>query len=260
MSAGSPVFVTSRDNALLKDLRKLSQDSSAYRKQGRVWLEGDHLCRAALARGLRPSIALFCESYWPLAPADCVQSAIKTIVIPDVLMADISALESPARMGFVLDLPPAYAMAPGAASLILDRVQDAGNVGSMLRSAAAFGFSQVLALKGTAALWSPKVLRAGMGAHFALNMIEGLSPEHLQALTVPVIVTSSHQGVFLHQQDLPTPCAWAMGHEGQGVGEALMARAALKVRIGQPGGEESLNVAAAAAICLYASSTMMQTR
>ncbi|MFN3570107.1 MAG: TrmH family RNA methyltransferase [Polaromonas sp.] len=260
MSAGAPVLVTSRDNTLLKDLRRLSQDNTAYRKQGRVWLEGDHLCRAALARGQKPAVAVFCESFWPLAPAEWAQAAIKTIVIPDLLMADISGLESPARMGFVLDLPAPATLAPGAASLILDRVQDAGNVGSMLRSAAAFGFSQVLALKGTAALWSPKVLRAGMGAHFALQLMEGLAPEDLDALTVPLLVTSSHHGEFLHQQALPMPCAWAMGHEGQGVSDALMDRAGLKVRIDQPGGEESLNVAAAAAICLYASSLAVTRR
>lgn len=260
MSAGAPVLVTSRDNTLLKDLRRLSQDNTAYRKQGRVWLEGDHLCRAALARGQKPAVAVFCESFWPLAPAEWAQAAIKTIVIPDLLMAGISGLESPARMGFVLDLPAPATLAPGAASLILDRVQDAGNVGSMLRSAAAFGFSQVLALKGTAALWSPKVLRAGMGAHFALQLMEGLAPEDLDALTVPLLVTSSHHGEFLHQQALPMPCAWAMGHEGQGVSDALMGRAGLKVRIDQPGGEESLNVAAAAAICLYASSLAVTRR
>jgi TrmH family RNA methyltransferase len=133
-------------------------------------------------------------------------------------------------------------------------VQDAGNVGSMLRSASAFGFSQVIALRGTAALWSSKVLRAGMGAHFGLQLLEGVEPQALDGLTVPIIVTSSHHGAFLHQQTLPMSCAWAMGHEGQGVSDDLMARASLKVRIAQPGGEESLNVAAAAAICLYASS------
>ncbi|OOG37937.1 RNA methyltransferase [Polaromonas sp. A23] len=260
MSAASaaPVFVTSRDNALVKELRRLSQDSTAYRKQGRVWLEGDHLCRAALARGLKPQIAVFSESFWPVAPVEWAQSAIKTIVISDALLPDISGLESPARMGFVLDLPAPAALLPGAASLILDRVQDAGNVGSMLRSAAAFGFSQVIALKGTAALWSPKVLRAGMGAHFSLQLLEAVEPQALDALTVPILVTSSHDGGSLHQQSLPMPCAWAMGHEGQGVGDELMARARLKVRIDQPGGEESLNVAAAAAICLYASSLATQ--
>ena len=253
-ASAAPVFVTSRDNALIKELRKLSQDSTAYRKQGRVWLEGDHLCRAALARGLKPQIAVFSESFWPAAPAEWAQSAIKTIVIADALLPDISGLESPARMGFVLDLPAPAALLPGAASLILDRVQDAGNVGSMLRSAAAFGFSQVIALKGTAALWSPKVLRAGMGAHFSLQLLEAVEPRALDALAVPILVTSSHHGGFLHQQSLPMPCAWAMGHEGQGVSDDLVARARLKVRIDQPGGEESLNVAAAAAICLYASS------
>jgi len=252
-SSAGATHITSRDNPLIKDLRKLSQDSAAYRKQGRVWLEGDHLCRAALARGLKPALAVFAESYWPAAPAEWARAAGKSIVVSDALLPEISGLESPARMGFVLDLPAATGLRPGVASVILDRVQDAGNVGSILRSAAAFGFSQVIALKGTAALWSPKVLRAGMGAHFALQLVEGLEPGALEALTVPIVVTSSHHGSFLHQQKLPMPCAWAMGHEGQGVGEDLMARAALKVRIDQPGGEESLNVAAAAAICLYAS-------
>ena len=249
--------VSSRDNALIKELRKLSHDSTAYRKQGRVWLEGDHLCRAALLHGLKPSIAVFSESFWPLVQAEWAQVAIKNIVIPDALLPEISGLESPARMGFVMELPVAPTLQPDAASVILDRVQDAGNVGSILRSAAAFGFGQIIALKGTAALWSPKVLRAGMGAHFALRLVEGLEPATLAALTVPLVVTSSHEGSFLHQQKLPMPCAWAMGHEGQGISEDLMARASLKVRIDQPGGEESLNVAAAAAICLHASALGM---
>ena len=178
---------------------------------------------------------------------------MKNIVITDALMLDISGLESPARMGFVLDLPALPTLQTSVASVILDRLQDAGNVGSILRSAAAFGFSQVIALKGCAALWSPKVLRAGMGAHFALRLVEGVEPEALAALTVPIVVTSSHHGSMLNQQSIPMPCAWAMGHEGQGVSDELMARASLKVRIDQPGGEESLNVAAAAEICFYAS-------
>jgi TrmH family RNA methyltransferase len=257
LSAGlpaAPVFVSSRDNALVKDLRRLSQDSTAYRKQGRLWLEGDHLCRAVLARGLKPSLGVFSESFWPQAPAQWAQAAVKNIVLADALLPEISALESPAHMGFVLDLPAQADLLPDQATVILDRVQDAGNVGSILRSAAAFGFGQVIALKGTAALWSPKVLRAGMGAHFGLRLLEGSMPAALDALRVPVIVTSSHHGSFLHQQPIPMPCAWAMGHEGQGVSEELMARASLTVRIAQPGGEESLNVAAAAAVCLYASS------
>ena len=250
----SPTLITSAANPLIAELRKLASNSTAYRKQGRVWLEGDHLCRAALQRGHTPQLALFCQSFWPVAQSIWAQAAPKNIVVPDALFAQISGLESPARMGFVLSVPEAAALQPVAATVILDRVQDAGNVGSILRSAAAFGFAQVIALKGTAALWSPKVLRAGMGAHFALQLLEGIEPGLLDALQTPLVVTSSHEGAVLGTTRLPSPCAWVMGHEGQGVSAALMGMAACMVRIGQPGGEESLNVAAAAAICLHASS------
>ncbi|MDP2371232.1 TrmH family RNA methyltransferase [Rhodoferax sp.] len=263
MTETGPVHIRSRDNAWLKDLRRLTQDSNAYRKQGRVWLEGDHLCRAALQRGVQPQVAVFAESYFATALAQWAHGASKVVVVEDRLFADISALGSPAQVGFVLELaslsPELACIERHGASVILDRVQDAGNVGSILRSASAFGFKQVLALKGTAALWSPKVLRAGMGAHFGLQLFEGLDVGELDRLDVPLITTSSHQGAFLHRHSLPMPCAWALGHEGQGVSEAVAARSALKVRIAQPGGEESLNVAAAAAICLHASSVAVPT-
>jgi RNA methyltransferase, TrmH family len=252
-----PSVITSRENPLLKELRKLSTDNTAYRKAGRFWVEGDHLCSAALQRGVRPAIGVFSESFWPLAPVEYARAAIKNIVISDALFREISGLESPSRVGFVVDLPAQEGVQAGVASVILDRVQDAGNVGSILRSAGAFGFRQVLALKGTAALWSPKVLRAGMGAHFGLALVEGLELSDLDTLNVPLVVTSSHQGDLVQNLALPHPCAWAMGHEGQGVSAELVARATLFARIGQPGGEESLNVAAAAAICLHASSLKM---
>ncbi|WP_296508648.1 RNA methyltransferase [Rhodoferax sp.] len=249
-----PVFISSRENSFLKELKKLTADNTAYRKAGRFWIEGDHLCSAALTRGVGPAVMVVSESFWPSAPAEYAQAAIKIIVIPDALFREISSLESPARVGFLINLPPVAAIDPQAATVILDRVQDAGNVGSILRSAGAFGFRQVLALKGAAALWSPKVLRAGMGAHFGLQLLEGLELADLEVLQVPLVVTSSHQGDLVQRLELPHPCAWAMGHEGQGVSDALMARATVFARIGQPGGEESLNVAAAAAICLHASS------
>ena len=156
-------------------------------------------------------------------------------------------------MGYVLPWHADTDVLSGVATVVLDRVQDAGNVGSILRSASAFGFRQVVALKGAAALWSQKVLRAGMGAHFGLHLVEGASVEQVQALQLPLITTSSHQGALIQNTQLPWPCAWAMGHEGQGVSEVLQSMSSLSVRIGQPGGEESLNVAAAAAICLHAS-------
>jgi RNA methyltransferase, TrmH family len=112
-------------------------------------------------------------------------------------------------------------------------------------------------LKGCAALWSPKVIRSAMGAHFSLALHEGVDVEALDALTIALAVTSLRQGEDVQQLSqagrLPKPIAWVFGHEGQGVSEALLGRAGVHVRIRQPGGQESLNVAAAAAICLYQS-------
>lgn len=249
-----PQVISSRDNPLLQRLRKLVRDPAAYRKDGAVWLEGEHLCGALRARGLRPAQALIAESAWQrpdLRELACW--APRIALVPDTLFDGISALDSPARIGFVLATPATPAIEPLACSVVLDRVQDAGNVGSILRSASAFGFAQVLALQGTALLWSPKVLRAGMGAHFGLRLIEGLRPADLQALTLPLVGTSLQADTWLHRASLPHPCAWVFGHEGQGLDAALLARCAQAVRIAQPGGEESLNVAAAAAVCLHES-------
>lgn len=252
--------ITSRENPLVKALRRLAQESSAYRKFGQFWLEGDHLCRAALARGVRPLRLVLAQSWAEAVEAEeWLGLDVPVTVLSDALFASISGLQSPARMGFVISHKPIQSIAPGLPTVVLDRLQDAGNVGAILRCASAFGFGQVLALQGSAALWSHKVLRSAMGAHFGLRLIEGLQESDLQALTVPLLTTSSHSGPFLHdlqrQGRLPHLCAWVMGHEGQGVRESLVQRSSLQVRIAQPGGEESLNVASAAAICLHASAT-----
>jgi RNA methyltransferase, TrmH family len=246
--------IGSRDNALLVRLRRLAQDGTAYRRVGQAWLEGDHLCSAYMQRGGRAAQALFTDEAWQQPALRALAAgAARVALVPASLFAGISSLPSPALMGFLVDLPAGTALLPSAPTLVLDRVQDAGNVGSMLRSAAAFGLQQVVALKGTAALWSPKVLRAGMGAHFGLALIDGAEPALLDHLAVPLVATSSHVGAELPQAPLPWPCAWVLGHEGQGVHATLLARCALTVRIPQPGGEESLNVAGAAAVCLYES-------
>ena len=248
------LHITSRDNPALLRLRKLSSDSHAYRKTGSVWLEGDHLARAALQRGYAPTLAVVTESgYADPVLQQLADAAPRVLVVPEVLFKGLSGLESPAQIGFEMPHDGHAALRAGVDTVVLDRLQDAGNVGTILRSAAAMGFRQIAALKGTAALWSPKVLRAGMGAHFGLHLVEGLNPADLDALQVPLVATSSHAEQMLHVVTLPTPCAWVMGHEGQGVQPELMQRCALTVGIPQPGGEESLNVGSAAAVCLYES-------
>ena len=246
--------ITSRDNPLLVRLRKLVADPAGYRRAGEVWIEGEHLCAAYAKRGGAASHAVITESAWQVATLRALaNNASSVAIVPDALMAGLSALDSPPPMGFAVPWSASELIQATAPSVVLDRLQDAGNVGTILRSAAAFGFTQVLALKGTAALWSAKVLRAGMGAHFGLHLVEGLDVQALDALQLPLVATSSHAAPALHELTLPWPCAWVMGHEGQGVSAALQTRCSLTVRIPQPGGEESLNVAAAAAVCFYES-------
>lgn len=96
------ITITSRDNGFIKDLKRLAREASAYRRLGYVWLEGDHLCRAALTRGLRADTAVFSDSYWSETSKEWAQTASKVVILPDALFAEISALESPAKMGFIL--------------------------------------------------------------------------------------------------------------------------------------------------------------
>jgi TrmH family RNA methyltransferase len=247
------VSISSRDNPLLVRLRKLVRSPGAYRREGHVFIEGEHLCAAWRTRRGAPAQALVSDAAWA-APGlrDLALSAAEVVRVSDALFAGVSALESPSGLGFLVDAPASSALDAAAPSVVLDRLQDAGNVGSILRSAAAMGFTQVIALEGTAALWSPKVLRAGMGAHFGLHLVDGASEATLAALGVPLLAASSHAPHALDEAVLPFPCAWVFGHEGQGIGESLLARCARVLRIPQPGGQESLNVAAAAAVCLYA--------
>jgi TrmH family RNA methyltransferase len=271
--------ITSRDNPLLRRLRHLLSNPTSYRKEGEICIEGEHLCSAYLARGHRPSVAVFSESAWQRLPLrELAEGAGEVQWVADRLLAQISSLPSPAGVFFVAAVPDHAVPDLFASAVLLDRVQDPGNVGSILRSASALGVRQVWTTSGTAALWSPKVLRAGMGAHFGLNLCEAVEVQALttrphraaEASSVPEaavvsglpkaecepavwVATSPHANAVLGQVDLPAPCVWVLGHEGQGVAPAIMQRCQLTVRIPQPGGEESLNVAAAAAICLYES-------
>ena len=130
-------------------------------------------------------------------------------------------------------------------------MQDPGNVGTLLRSAAAAGIDQVICTKGSASLWSPRVLRAGMGAHFSLQTFENIALEDLlPQFKIPVYVTSSHRSSSLYSKDLRKACVWILGNEGQGVSDYALQHAEA-VTIPQPGGQESLNVAIAGSICFF---------
>jgi TrmH family RNA methyltransferase len=244
--------VTARDNPTLVRVRKL-QRGGAYRRAGEIWLEGEHLCNALRTHGRPAQHALISDSAWARPSLrELAQWAPRVTRLSDALFSTVSELPSPAGIGLLVEAPPLPVLQPAVPTVVLDRLQDAGNVGSILRSAAAFGFGQVIALEGTAALWSPKVLRAGMGAHFGLSLLEGLQASFLDAMKITLLAADAHAARPLHESALPWPCAWVFGHEGQGLNGEVASRCGLALRIEQPGGQESLNVAAAAAICLYA--------
>ena len=257
----APERVTSAANPLVLRIRRLSRDGGAYRRLGQIWIEGEHLCAAAATRGRSAAVAVVNETAWDnRARRELAAHADRVVLLPDSLHLQLSALESPSDIGFVIDMDDNVAADRAMPSVVLDRLQDAGNVGSILRSASALGVSQVLAIKGTAALWSGKVLRAGMGAHFGLRLVEGLDESAVLALKLGLVITSSHAALSLPEARLPSPCAWVFGHEGQGVSAVLEQASLLRVRIPQPGGEESMNVAAAAAICLYEANRQIQAQ
>ena len=148
--------------------------------------------------------------------AALAEASAATVVVADAAMAELSALETPAPIAFVVPLPAAPAIRADAPSVVLDRVQDAGNVGSILRSAAAFGFSQVIALEGTASLWSPKVLRAGMGAHFGLALIENGQAEAARRADAAADRHQLARRGDARRAAIDGPCAWVFGNEGRG--------------------------------------------
>ncbi|GGC91094.1 TrmH family RNA methyltransferase [Undibacterium terreum] len=250
--------ITSRDNPLYKELRHLATSSQARRKAERTLLDGVHLCEAYLQHGGVPQLCVVAESclaHHEVDPllARCAASGTQTICLPDVLYNALSQVEHGVGLMFIIATPnPALPKSVDQSSVVLDNLQDPGNLGSILRSAAAAGIKNIFCSSGTVFSWSPKVMRSGMGAHFLLNIYENVHLEELlKDVRIPVLATSSHAAETIYQVDLNQPVVWLFGHEGQGVAPELMDLATHNVTIPQRGEIESLNVAASAAICFF---------
>ena len=250
--------ITSSANPLYKELKHLATNAHARRKAGRSLLDGIHLCEAYLQHVGLPAMCVVSQSaleHHEAAPliAQCQAGAVAGIVLPDSQYQALSQVEHGVGLLFVIETP--HVVVPAAltqSAVLLDNLQDPGNLGSILRSAAAAGIKQIYCSEGTASAWSPKVLRAGMGAHFILEIFEGVDLAALMASAqVPVLATSSYATQSIYQADLSGALAWLFGHEGQGVAEDLLQLASQQVVIPHRGQMESLNVAAAAAVCFF---------
>ena len=276
--------ISSRENP---DYKMLLRTAAGRREPGersgdtlRIALEGVHLCQSWLEQVGQPELAFFdagragtgdidgaphagFSGAAPVAAPQAAPTELDTLLraveptrlrlCTPALLRAASQVAHGQGVIFVGRAPrPTPPPRIATTCLWLDRVQDPGNFGTLLRTAAAAGIGHVYASKGCVAAWSPKVLRSAQGAHFALRIFEDQDLAALRArLDIPLVVTALEDAVTLHDTRLPAAAAWVFGNEGQGVAPALMAQADLRVRIAQSPAVESLNVAVAAGICLF---------
>jgi TrmH family RNA methyltransferase len=250
--------VSSRDNPRLVEAARLIASSRDRRKSGKCVLEGEHLVGVYLDRVGAPQTLLVVDD----RAADARIARLVARVPPrDVLLvrgplfADVSSMPADVGVLAVIATPAPALPAPSRYHLLLDDLQDPGNVGTILRTAAAAGVEQVLLSKHCAFAWSPKALRAAQGAHFLTTIVEDVDlPAWASAFRAKggqVIATAIGGAIDLYEAALREPWAVAVGNEGAGLSPALVARADTTLAIPMPGGMESLNAAAAAAVVLF---------
>jgi TrmH family RNA methyltransferase len=247
--------IISRDNPTYKQMKKLAGSARERRKYERTLLDGVHLIEACLDAGLMPETVAVSESGLGNAEISSLLMRVEAsqkIMLPDALFAEISPVETPAGILAVIRISYRNLPANPDFCLLLEDVQDPGNLGTILRSAAAAGVDVVWLSPGCCDAWSPKVLRAGMGAHFALVIEEGANLlEKVAGFPGLTVATSLSASCSLYELDLTGPVALMAGNEGFGLSVDLLAVANTQIRIPMPGHIESLNVAAATAICLF---------
>lgn len=250
-------IISSRDNAQIKHLHALANSGRERRKAGETLLDGAHLLAAALDAGLTPKALVVSESGQRKPElVRLLQRAfgVPVLGLPDALFAHVSPVDTPSGLLTLIDTPQTEAPPCFAGSvLLLESVQDAGNLGTILRTAAAAGISHALLTEGCAQAWSPRVLRAGMGAHFAMEIVERVEAgEMVSRFGGQVLATGlGHGARSIFELDLGSPVMWLFGAEGSGLSEEVQQLATVRVSIPMPGHVESLNVAAAAAICMF---------
>ncbi len=280
--------IESRHNAAFKLLKDLTAGGRVRRPHHAAWLEGSRLCQsyvqsrheavqATVAEVLRaneidaPILVVSTNHRLDAIDAAILKACAATWLLDAKLFAEISQVETSTGWGLVVPVPDTLDSTGSAPQtpaerrftpkrsdvVVLDRLQDPGNAGTILRSAAASGVAEIWSMTGTVDLWSPKVLRSAMGAHFVLNIIEQMPTDSVvlraQDSGLSLLATANApDATSLYADDLclDQPVAWIFGQEGDGVCTTLLARSQMVV-IPQSAKVESLNVAAAASVCLF---------
>jgi RNA methyltransferase, TrmH family len=246
--------ITSKDNAVYKSIRRLARSSHARREEGRILLDGVHLVRAYLKRfgPLRVEVVTKRSAMEHREIKELTEQTT-SLTMSDSLFDQLAPVASPVGILAVAPLPTVSSVSEGQAfQVVLDGVQDPGNVGAILRSAAAAGARMAHLSPDCADPWSPKSLRGGMGAQFLLA-IQRHDSLTAMAISLPatLVACAPESPVSVFDADLRGDVAFVIGGEGAGVSRELIARAQQRIRIPMRPGIESLNVGAAAAVCFY---------
>ena len=249
-------LIQSRDNPFFKELVKLDGSARNRGRAGQTLLDGAHLLAAYLDAGYRPRHILLNAAALQdgeIAGLRARISEVPVTQLDDKLYAQLSELKTPTGLLALIDLPqPDVPAATSRFALLLEDIQDPGNLGSMLRSAGAAGCDAVFLSPACVDAWSPKVLRASMGGHFCLSIHEQQDLLKVAGeFSGMRLATTLHATHGLYECDLQGNVAFMMGNEGAGLSDALLACATHKITIPMPGKIESLNAAAATAICLF---------
>jgi len=255
MSATLPIV--SSANPRFRRLLELCSRPGARREAGLAVIEGEHLLAAWLEHAPAALAELYlCQGVDPAEPVRRAldRSSVERFELAELLFRRASLLEHSSGPIALVHVPAEVdRVALDGDAVYLDRIQDPGNAGTILRSAAAFGIGAVIAGPGTVDLWSPKVLRAGMGAHPLLDIAQAVPLERLMAdARVPLCATSSHAGLSIVDANLSEPRIWLFGSEGAGLDPAAIDASRVQwLCIEQRPAMESLNVGVAASICLH---------
>ncbi len=252
-------IISSTQNPSVKHLRKLWSSASYRRARQQTLAHGTHLTQSYLVSGQSPASYIVAES---ALQNQEIQSLVQQLdalkvsqaILTDSLYESLSDVHARVGISLVVSIPVYDATQLTGDSILLDDIQDPGNIGTILRTAAAAGSTSIYCSQGCTSLWSPKALRAGMGAQFSLALYEQCDLERLVSTSnIATYVTSlTEPSVSLYDLDLTHQSVWIFGNEGQGTSPRLQQLATQRVTIPQAAtAVESLNVAASAAVCLF---------
>jgi RNA methyltransferase, TrmH family len=248
--------ISSRDNALYKRLLRLASSSRERRKSGKTVLDGMHLIAAYCEHCGDPDTVVISPAgreELEISAFLAQRPSIDPVLFSAPLFDDIAQVAHPTGIVAICDVPEArLPERPPERCVLLEGVQDPGNLGSILRSAAAAGVTHMFLSPDCAFAWSPKTLRAGMGAHFALSIHERAElAETASWFGGDIVAALPRARETIYRTDLSGRVAWLFGSEGEGLSAAALALATRTASIPMAKSSESLNVAAAAAICLF---------